>query len=58
MEAILREFKPGAKITVVVRAADDPQGLRDFVLSNDTIDDAIAVLQRRKTDPSTLRGDV
>lgn len=57
MDAILKEFKSGSKITVIVRQADDPDGRRDFVLSNDTLDGGIAVLRRRKG-PDTLRGDV
>jgi len=57
MDEILRFFKPGAKITVIVRRPEHPDGRQDFVLSNDTLDEAIAALQQRKTQP-TLTGDV
>ena len=48
MDQILKVFKPGSKITVIVRQPDDPEGLMDFCLSNDSLDEAIALLQRRK----------
>lgn len=48
MDAILRRFKPGRKITVLVRNPDDPTGKEDFVLTNDLIDEATAALLRRK----------
>lgn len=57
MDAILKFFKPGAKITVLVRRPEAPDGRQDFVLSNDTIDAAIAALEQRKTQP-TITGQV
>lgn len=57
MDAIAALFKPGAKITVLVRAPGFPDGSRDFVQTNDTLDEAIAALTLRKTAP-TLKGDV
>ncbi len=57
MDAILKLFKPGAKITVLVRSPAHPDGSRDFVLANDTIDAAISALALRKTQP-TLTGEV
>lgn len=57
MDEILACFKPGAKITVLVRRPEKPDGSQDFVLTNDTIDDAIAALQTRKTAP-TVEGNV
>lgn len=57
MDAILRQFKSGAKITVLVRRPEKPDGTQDFILTNDTIDDAIAALQLRKTAP-TIKGEV
>lgn len=52
MDAILELFKPGAKITVLVRRPEKPDGSQDFILTNDTIDDAIGALQTRKTSPT------
>lgn len=57
MNAILGLFKPGAKITVVVRNTAVSDGSRDFIQTNDTIDNVIAALTVRKTAP-TLTGDV
>ncbi len=59
MDAILKFFKPGAKITVLVRRPEHADGKQDFVLSNDTIPDAIKALQQR-VDPAvqTVRGEV
>lgn len=45
MNRILQCFKPGAKITVLVRNQTHEQ---DFMMSNDTIDEAIALLERSK----------
>lgn len=45
MNSILQCFKPGAKITVLVRNQTHEQ---DFMMSNDTIDEAIALLERSK----------
>lgn len=59
MDAILKLFKPDAKITVLVRAYDAPDGRRDFVLSSDDIALAVKALQQR-LDPAvpTLHGEV
>lgn len=57
MDAILKCFKPGAKIMVLVRRPEHPDGSHDFILTNDTIDEAITALQTRKTAP-TIEGAV
>lgn len=43
-------FKPGAKLTLIVRSPAAEAAGKDagFVMTNDTLDDAIAALQRRK----------
>jgi hypothetical protein len=46
MDEILAHFKPGALITVIVRTPGNDRA--DFCLTNDTMDDAIALLARRK----------
>jgi hypothetical protein len=48
MDDILREFKPGAKIAVLVRSPGHPD--RDFVMTNDGIAELIAMLERRRDD--------
>lgn len=58
MDAILALFKPGKKITVLVRDPETPDHSRDFCLMNDSPDDAIKALERRKLNEGTLRGDV
>lgn len=47
IEQIANLFKPGAKLTIVVRNHDDPE--QDFVMGNDTMEGAIAALERSKT---------
>ena len=46
MDQILTHFKPGAKITVLVRTPGNDEA--DFCPSNDDIVQAIAALQRRQ----------
>ncbi len=59
MVEILKYFKLGAKITVLVRHPDTPDGRRDFVLSDDDLTLAALALQQR-LDPAnpTIRGEV
>lgn len=58
MDAIKSLFKPDMKITVLLRSSEVPNGSRDFVMMDDTIDDAIAALARRKSDPKGFKGEV
>ncbi len=46
MEQIVACFKKGVKITVIVRTPDLPE--RDFLMTDDDLDEAGAVLTRRK----------
>lgn len=46
MDAILRMFKPGAKITVVVR--NPGHGDADVVIGSDDLDETIGAIQRMK----------
>lgn len=46
MDEILTNFKPGAKITVLVRAPDKPTA--DFCMTSDDLEEVIAMVQRRK----------
>ena len=46
MDEILEIFKPGAKITVLVRSPGFPD--RDFCLTSDDLGEAIAMLERRR----------
>lgn len=48
MDQILALFKPGAKITVLVRRPDHPDGSQDFVMTNDEFGGAIAALEVRR----------
>ena len=45
MDSILECFKPGCKITVLVRTPDHPD--RDFMLTSDDPKEAIAMIERR-----------
>lgn len=53
MDAILRMFKPGAAITVVVR--NPGFGDADVVLSSDDLDAVIGAIQALKTRPPTFK---
>lgn len=45
MDAILRLFKPGAKIAVIVRSPGHPD--RDFLMTNDEGKEIAALIRRR-----------
>ena len=51
MEQIEKAFKPGVRLTVLVRTPGFPEG--DFVMTSDGLEDAIEMLQRRLTTPPT-----
>ena len=55
MDAIKKVFKPGRRITVIVRSPDPAQ---DFIMSDDLIDEAVAALLRRKHDRNTVTANV
>lgn len=46
MDEILTHFKPGAKITLIVRTPGNDRA--DFCMTDDAIDDVVALLARRK----------
>jgi len=46
MDEILALFKSGAKICVLVRTPHHPD--RDFMMTNDHLDELAAMIQRRK----------
>ena len=47
MDRILKCFKSGAKITVIVRSPRIP-GDTDFIMSDDDLDEAVAVIRRQQ----------
>ena len=47
LDEIERLFKPGVKITLLVRTPSHPDGSRDFLMTNDRVGDAIAAIRRR-----------
>jgi hypothetical protein len=53
-DEIKRLFKPPMRITVLVRIPDFPDGTRDFVLTDDKLDDAAAALLMRKPENSIV----
>lgn len=55
MEAIQRQFKPGAKIAVLVRSPGFPD--RDFMMTDDNIDELMAMLQRCKERAANETGE-
>jgi hypothetical protein len=46
MDEIVALFKPGVRITVLVRTPDMPE--RDFCMTNDDPDEVVAMMLRRK----------
>jgi len=53
MDDILALFKPGAKITVVVRNPTVP-GDTDFILTSDDLDEAVKAIHRQQRRHSKL----
>jgi hypothetical protein len=47
MDQISRLFKPGSKISVFVRSPGYPD--RDFIMTNDNLDELTTMIARRKT---------
>lgn len=45
MDRIVKMFKPGVKITILVRTPDHPT--RDFCMTDDNLDEVIAMVERR-----------
>lgn len=48
MEAIVACFKPGVKITVLVRTPDHPT--RDFCMTDDNLAEVIEMVKRRQAE--------
>jgi hypothetical protein len=46
MNAVAKHFKAGAEVTLIVRSPGFPE--RDFMLTNDDLDEVAAVIERRK----------
>jgi hypothetical protein len=47
MDKIVSYFKPGVKIMVLVRTENDPEGKRDFMMGNDSPQEAMNMIARR-----------
>jgi len=47
LDKIKSYFKPGVKITVLVRTEDDPEGKRDFMMGDDDPQQAMNMIARR-----------
>lgn len=46
MDSILRVFKPGAKITVIVRRPGQPE--QDFLMTDDDLEEVSRLIERRR----------
>lgn len=55
LQRIAMLFKPGAKLTLVVRLPSIPSGDADVVIGDDDYDDAIAAINRLRTRPEVPR---
>ncbi len=47
LDRIKSYFKPGAKITILVRHTDDPEGRKDFMMGDDDPQEAMNMIARR-----------
>lgn len=47
-DAIVRHWKPGAKITVIIRLPGDDTGRMDFITTTDDIDEVEKLILRRR----------
>jgi hypothetical protein len=47
MDKIVKHFVPGSKITVLVRQPSDSEGKQDFIMTNDDLNEAKTMVQRR-----------
>lgn len=56
LAAIEKRFKPGVKVTLVVRRPDNDEA--DVVIGSDDLDEAIAAIRRRQVRPSTVTGGI
>lgn len=52
LDDIRAMFKPGVKITLLVRTPAFPDGKRDFLLTDDDLDAVCDALQQRKHGPN------
>ena len=57
MDRILQCFKPGAKITVIVRSPQIP-GDTDFILTNDDLEEAVTAIRRQQKNHSKAASPV
>jgi len=57
MDAILALFKPGRKITVLVRSPDAADHAGDLLLTNDDLGQVLAAVKRRQNPAGTLEGE-
>lgn len=54
MDEILSHFKPGTKITLLIRTHDKPEA--DFCMSNDDLTELPAMIERRLAAGQTVDG--
>lgn len=47
LDKIKSYFKPGVKITILVRTEADPEGRRDFMMGDDDPQEAMNMIARR-----------
>jgi hypothetical protein len=47
LDQIKRFFKPGVKVTILVRTEGDPEGRRDFMMGDDDPQEAMNMIARR-----------
>ena len=48
LDCIKEYFIPGAKITLIIRASDDEMGVKDFVMTDDTLLELAKLIERRR----------
>lgn len=53
LDKIKSYFKPGVKITILVRTEGDAEGKRDFMMSDDSPQEAMNMIARRMAQAAT-----
>lgn len=54
LDEVKKLFKPPMRLTLLVRMPDHPDGSRDFILTDDNLDEASKAILRRKVEPSIV----
>ena len=54
LDQIMKCFKDGAKVTLLVRQPSQPDGSQDFMMGDDDLGEAIRAIELRRVDPKGI----